>query len=541
MGSFDHIPDAAPAGESTPPTPGAFDHIPAAQPETEEAKRALRADALKRMVQANSAPASTLGNVNTRIGDAGSFSVVRPIGAAVSAAATGVTGDYPGTTFGERYQAHYGAATDRAEQASKDLGWAGVPIDIAASIPANVAMGGAKVLTPAKNILTSAGQGFIEGASQNADSVGGAIWGGLKKGTTDAITTAGLNKVISKFTGSGKKAADDAAKAVRGTDTDELKTAAKALYSQMDNQGIGYSNRQLSGLVQDLDQLSATSKLRMGDKTLAGPHAAVTDIYQKLAEYSKSGATFNQLHDLRSALATQARGQDENARDAASIVIGRLDNLIHNHAPAINPRNVDVGKLHPEASRLWKAASLAEDVGWVADKAKRNAEWRGGNPDKANRGAFAAVRDRADKPGGYDPFNTQEQRDLLAQIVEGTKGQNRRANIGENLRTNANTYGVGAAGLASGAGMLKGLDASASLAPASYIGVPVALGARWGGKALQRSADTIGQENVNKLMRNITTGTSDLPEYASKLGRDELAKLQFNQLLARMAPQIAGR
>ena len=58
---------------------------------------------------------------------------------------------------------------------------------------------------------------------------------------------------------------------------------------------------------------------------------------------------------------------------------------------------------------------------------------------------------------------------------------------------------------------------------------------------MEKSADKLGQESVNKLMRQITTGTTDLPGYGTKLLRDELAKLQFNQLLARMAPNAASQ
>jgi hypothetical protein len=98
-----------------------------------------------------------------------------------------------------------------------------------------------------------------------------------------------------------------------------------------------------------------------------------------------------------------------------------------------------------------------------AGKAERKVASKSGvNPDEANRGAFRPLLEKAEKPGAYSPFNNnQEQRALLAKIVQGDKGQNllRGAGrvAGSPVTRGALAAGAGALGLsAGGIGALPG-------------------------------------------------------------------------------------
>ena len=142
------------------------------------------------------------------------------------------------------------------------------------------------------------------------------------------------------------------------------------------------------------------------------------------------GATLTELHNLRSALAKEARGADASTREAAGKVVGTIDDLVHGSRPAINPNNLDVINLHKEASQKWRSAALADDIEWREGKAATKlAVSPGTSADTANRAAFKPVLDRANKPGAYNPY-TDEQKALLAKIVFGDRGQNIARNVG---------------------------------------------------------------------------------------------------------------
>ena len=208
-------------------------------------------------------------------------------------------------------------------------------------------------------------------------------------------------------------------------------------------------------------------------------------------------------------------------------MIGKIDELVHNNQPAINPNNVDIKDAYPRASKLWKAASVADDVGYLAGKAERKVASKAGvNPDEANRGAFRPLLEKTEKPGAYSPIQTKEQKDLLAKIVVGDKGQNMLRGAGAVAGSPTTRLlagaGAGALGLTGGLGPL-----------ASGLGVG---GAAIGGlaqKGLNRLAANRGAENIDKLIRNITTGSSAPSTRAPS--REALAVL-----LAKQAAQRGG-
>jgi hypothetical protein len=438
--------------------------------------------------------------------DAATLGLSRPLSGAVRA----VGGVFdPDTTAGERYRAGVGAAEDYFKKGEENTpGALGVATDIAGGLATGAVGRGVKAgqvaYTTGREALANmirqgAVTGAIEGAARNAEdpekALKGAATGGVVGGTV-AATVGGAAKLVPGVKGAQKEARE----AGRGASPEELKAAAKPLFQQLDQGGIAYGQPQTATLKQGIDDLIANNQYnKIAHQKISG---YVDELVQKAQQ--PQGMGFNDLHNLRSALAKEARGQDAATREAAGKVIGEIDKLVLGNTPAINPNNVDVKGAYAEARKLWKAASLADDVGWLAGKAERKVASKAGvNPDEANRGAFRAVEDRVSKPGAYDPY-TPEQRDLLARIVGGDKTQNLLRGVGTVADSPITKGLVGA-----GAGALGFAHGDPTFGLASMGGAR--LGSEAGGlitKGLNRLAANRGAENIDTLIRNITTGSS---------------------------------
>ena len=119
-----------------------------------------------------------------------------------------------------------------------------------------------------------------------------------------------------------------------------------------------------------------TNGMRNTGQYSEAANSTLKDHFNNLMSLTRQGASFNQLHELRSLIAEQARGPDPSTRRAAGQILGEIDRLTTKTAPDINPNKVDIGSIYPEATRLWRASSLADDAGWIADKTARKASWR---------------------------------------------------------------------------------------------------------------------------------------------------------------------
>ena len=408
----------------------------------------------------------------------------------------GVSGVFdPTSTFGERYRAGYGAEEDYFNRAVANTpGAAGVATDVAGGLGSSgvgkaVATGRAAL---GNVIAQGAGIGAVEGAARNAQDVESAAKGattGAVLGAGTAAAAGGAAKLIP-----GVKGAQQAAReANQGTTPEELKAAAKPLFDKLDQNGIAYAQPQTATLKQGIDDLIAANKYN--------PHANPTlkgyvDQLSTIAAQPQ-GAKFTELNNLRSALAEQARGPDPSTRRAAGEIIGKIDDLVLNNRPAVNPAGIDVAAVHTEARKLWKSAMLADDVGYTAGKAERKVQAKlGVNPDEANRAAFRPLLEKAEKPGAYSPYDAA-QRDLLAKIVQGDKLQNTYRNIGAAVGSPVTRGLAGAA--ATGLGLAHG---GIGLGAGS-----LGLGAATGGAVqnmLNRAAANRGAANIDALIRNIT-------------------------------------
>jgi hypothetical protein len=464
--------------------------------------------------------------------DAATMGLTRPLSGVVRAA--GGIFD-PNSTAGERYRAGVGAAEDYFKKGEENTaGVGGFATDVAGAIAAppigkiatlgkGAVQGGRELL--GRIIAQGATTGAVEGAARNAKDVGSAVEGGVVGGGLGAASAGavgGATKLIPGVRGAVKGAEKEVREVARGESPEAMKAAAGRIYQQLDNAGLAYGQPQTKDLAKGIDDLITSNQYnKIAHSKISG---YVDELTQKAQQ--PQGMTFTELHNLRSALSKETRGSDASTREAAGKVIGEIDKLIQNR-PAINPNNLpDVGKIHDIARKAWRAASVADDVGWTAGKAERRAAASSGvNPDEANRAAFRTVENRVSKPGAYDPF-TPDQRELLSRIVQGDRGQNFLRGAGEVAGSPTTRLLLGGA---AGAAGLTG-----ALAPLGAIGGGIA--AAGGGLAkrgFDRWAASRGEANIDALIRSISErGRIGAPP--------QLSPEALRTLLAKQAAQRAG-
>jgi hypothetical protein len=457
--------------------------------------------------------------------DAATMGLTRPLSGVVR----GITGLGGDTTFGERYRAGVGAASDYFKKGEENTpGVGGVLTDVAGAIAAppvgKIATLGKAAVTGGREALgkliaQGATTGAIEGAARNAEDVGSAATGAATGGVLGAGASAAVGGAAKLIPGV-KGAQRELREVNQGVAPQALKDEAKDFYRVLDSSGIAYAQPQTATLKQGIDALKATNQYN----PIA--HSKISDYVDQLDKLAQKpqGATFTELHNLRSALAKEARGNDASTREASGKVISEIDKLVQTNQPAHNPQNVNIKSDYPEATRLWKAAAIADDVSYTAGKAERKAASKAGiNPDEANRGAFRPLQEAALNPRKYSPFRGPEERALLARIVQGDRGQNLLRGAAEAVPTARAVAGAGAAGLGltHGMGPLMGALGGGAAAGGAVQGM------------LNRAAAARGEQNIDALLRQITTGSS---KPTSNLPSDEAMRI----LLAKQAAQRAG-
>jgi hypothetical protein len=438
----------------------------------------------------------------------------------ISAAVGGLTGSDPGSSFTERYKASVENENERMARAEKERGMLGTIVGGAASLPLGYATGGGAAATIPKLIGQGAALGAASGAAQHAESTDAAAQGAVEGGLVGGAAS-GLIGGAAKMLPGARRSATAEAQALKGKAPEELKAEAKPLFQSLDMGGLAFAQPQTATLKKGIDDLVASNQYNpIAHGKISG---YVDELMQKAQQ--PQGMGYNELNNLRVALSKETRGTDASTREAASKVIEKIDELVAKNKPAINPANLDVDAISKEARQKWRSAGLAEDVGWVAGKAERKASAQAGaNPDEVNRGAFRTVLNRVEKPGAYNPFGPKgsEQRDLLAKIVEGDKLQNAYRMAGRAVPAARIAAGLGAAALGIHGGLGPALGA----------------GAAGGGliqNTLNKMAAARGQQNIDTLLRNITTGSSAAPAYGAATSRGDLAQILAAQTAARAA------
>ena len=503
------------------------------------------------------------------ITDAASLSATRPLSAAIVAGTSGLTSSYPGSSYNERYQALLQYMNDRQARGDEATGPVAPLVRGIASIPASMATGGGSgtvnavtkgttaaprvvggvatnPVTPAVRSSIPAGTtetaaraaipGFIEGASQNAESLESAVKGGSKNAALSAVVAGGLDVGTKKLLPAAGRAAEAEATAARGRSPDEIRNEAKAHFNVLDNNGIEYSAQQTANLYQGLHQL------RNNHTYVPGGNSALDNVFDETMTRARQGMTFNELDNARSAIATLARGPDESTRVAARAINNEIDRMIGSGPPAVNPNNVNVDAAYNAARGLWRQKSLVEDAMFHADNVDRKmAINSSADPNKAMKAEFGAVEKQYDKPGAYDPLAADpEGREMLARIVRGGPVQNAMASTGNALSGRFAPWAAGAAGIAvpTALGVSKNIDPLLATSLGAAAGVTAAGTVNQTGKAFQRGAANLGEQDVNAYLRHLSGSPAPVPGAA--INRDDLVKLLFAQDLERLAPRVGS-
>src|SRR5262245_11913588 len=179
--------------------------------------------------------------------DEATLKATRPLTSALAATVGGITGEHPGTSWGERYSAHKAALDERAAKAQQQLGWAGPSVSAVSSLPANYFLGGGSTLATIPQMMArSTIPAAIEGAS--GAPPGEELKGAVKGAGTAAALTGAFGSAVKSLNPAEWRGAAAEATAARGLSPEAIKASAKTLYSQLDNAGIAYDPSQTSGL-----------------------------------------------------------------------------------------------------------------------------------------------------------------------------------------------------------------------------------------------------------------------------------------------------
>lgn len=590
MGSFDHILQQGAAAEPPPVSGGAFDHIlkpvapagppsvPISGPQSHEAALAgpsvpisqgnidtrglpedegvaaerqknSRVQAIADALRAKENPTG----VADFVADKFSLGTTRAPTALANALLMRLQGKNPDASFGELYQGSDRYMNDRMARAEENTGPLAPAVGAIASIPASMALSGVGRTTAASPVnvagrtnapastlkvaADAAKPGFVEGAASNAETLDDAVKGGVTNAALSAVTAGAVDQGVKTLSPAGRSAAAAEATANRGRAPDEIRTEIKGLYDQLDNQGISFSSGQTIGLHDALRNLRNDNVYLPGNQQLDA-------VYNDLVSGSRrvQGMTFNQLDNARSALATQARGGDEQSRVSARAVINEIDRLINSGPPAINPTGADIGPIYQRARTGAREKAMVEDAMFHSDNVDRKALINSAtDPNKAMKQEFGNVQKQYSRPGAYDPFaNDPTGRDLLAKIVEGGTVQNAMGSLGSAASGRFAPFAAGAAGIAAplAVGMSKEANPLLTAGLSAMGGLAAGGSVNQFGRMLNRGAASMGREDVDALMRHITNSPRPIPGAA--ISRDDLVKILAGQDLARVAPRFGS-
>jgi hypothetical protein len=526
-------PDAYLAGSKAPEAEG-----PVAPTREQE----IRRDALKRLLAAQPEPGYT-----ARIKDAVTMGLSRPLGGAMSVLG-GEIGEYFGgkpATAGERWRGGVGAEDDYAAQAVENTkGPLGTAVDVVGGLAAGgpagaVTSNAAKIAVGAPSrlaqitsgALTSAGQGALEGAARNSESVGQAGTGAAVGGAVGGVT-GGLIGALANRLKSVQGAKKEVSEASRGGSSETLKEEGGAIYKKLDNAGISFK---------DTPALAQRVADKIKDKGFNEEiHKELVPVLKQIENAKAKPGTWTEIQNLRTQLSDAKASPDKRVRKMAGEVGNVLDDFIEHAKPTMPARSVgqvNVGEDAKTARDLWRRGSQAENAEYLADKGMTTSK----DPVRKLEQNFGSEIDRVTKPGRFNP-NTPEQMDLMTKIAQGDPKLSGASRSLE--RWGNNLLGYGTAGAVGGAGLpfLLGdqspIGSGAGAAPGA-LAIGAGLLSKRGSGMLARKATERGGKRVDDLIRNIVTGSTDMPAIQN-VPREALAKVLAVEQLKRSGARYTG-
>lgn len=488
-------------------------------------EREIRAEALKKLMVKPP-------GLEDRFANEMSQGLIHPIAGAKSLV-EGKVNEWLGggkpATAGEYYRGGYGASKDYIKQAEEATpGPKGIAADVGGALLGG--SGGGKILGRGPQAALAGLQGFIGGASRNADSVGNAVQGGLIGAGTNAAASHMLNGLLDRL-GWFKGAKKDIDLAGRGGGSQESFASGSQIFDKLDNAGIHFKPAQTA-------PLAADAAKRLADVGFnANMQKQLLPALGEIGGMTGQPTTWRQLRNMQEQVSKLAgeKGADPNLRRVAGELNDEINAFINTTKPVMPASSVAAG-INPaqdiaEAKALWHQGSKAQKIENLSEIGTQLSP----DPGRTVRENFANYRDSFKKnPKKYDPFgNNPEQLGLIDKVIEGSP---MRETWGPRLDKYGNRLaafgGLGAAGVA--AGPLTGTYDVTDKTGGTVAGTILAgLALKGAGGGMRQIAAEKGAEQVSNLIRNITNGQSYVP-------RNALAALIAKQNLAQGGANYAS-
>lgn len=330
---------------------------------------------------------------------------------------------------------------------------------------------------------SASGAGNAIGQEVGGDT--GALIGGLAAPLAIAGTVQGVKTIADK-------AQQAALKKSATPSVDELKTAAREVYNEIDNLGAVVDSSRVTGLARDLN---TTIRGEGFNKRIHPKVAAALDEFEKI---KGTNQPISNLDTLRKVARSAASSIEPDEARLGSIMVSKVDDFLDNlDQSALVGGNADeVGRKFKDARQLWQRARKGDDIEYAFERAKNQAS----GFENGLRTQFRSILNNKKKMRGY----TAEEKAAMEQVVRGGGLENTAKAIGK--------FGFSEGQATS---MLMG-------------SLGVAGGAAVGGSAGAVAVPLIGQVSKN-LAQKLTRNNAELVSQIVRQGKDAdgIAKAYF--------------
>jgi len=329
----------------------------------------------------------------------------------------------------------------------------------------------------------ASGAGSATGREYGGDT--GALVGGLAAPLAIAGSVAGAKTLADK-------AQQASLKNTATPSIDELKTAAREVYNEIDSLGAVVDSSRITGLTRDL---STTIRGEGFNKRIHPKVAAALDEFEKV---KGTNQPISNLDTLRKVARSAASSIEPDEARLGSIMVSKVDDFLDNlDQSALVGGNADeVGRKFKNARQLWQRARKGDDIEYAFERAKNQAS----GFENGLRTQFRSILNNKKKMRGY----TAEEKAAMEQVVRGGGLENTAKAIGK--------FGFSEGQATS---MLMG-------------SLGVAGGAAVGGSAGAVAVPLIGQVSKN-LAQKLTRNNAELVSQIVRQGKDAdgIAKAYF--------------
>lgn len=272
----------------------------------------------------------------------------------------------------------------------------------------------------------------------------GALIGGLAAPLAIAGGTVGA-KVLAD------KAQQASLKKTATPSIDELKTAAREVYKEIDNLGATVNSSRVTGLTRDLN---TTIRSEGFNKRIHPKVAAALDEFEKI---KGTNQPISNLDTLRKVARSAASSIEPDEARLGAIMVGKVDDFLDNldQAALVGGNADEVGRKFKDARQLWQRARKGDDIEYAFERAKNQAS----GFENGLRVQFRSILNNKKKMRGYTP----EEKAAMEQVVRGGGLENTAKAIGKFgfSEGQATSMLMGSLGVAGGAAVGGGAGAVA--------------------------------------------------------------------------------